>query len=137
MQFKESIIELLSYKKGDIIPLPDQPIDVGNIQTSPLKILCIKEQKLTITRRSLVHILQKQSFGVVLAFNITKCLENHDAIFISDHFSARGKRFIVLSKRVLENRSMAVVLEITHDKTSVVTAMIADSDYLFKKYKKL
>ena len=127
----ELINELIKYEKGSIITDPDVIIKTGII---------FGYRNVVITRRSFVHILQKEKVGIILINSIEKILEDFDGIFLSDkNKSINDKRFIIFKKNVKDSKDMAVVIEQKQNTTdiSIVTAMIADEKYLSRKYKKL
>ncbi len=132
MSFNPELInELIKYEKGSIITDPDVIIKTGII---------FGYRNVVITRRSFVHILQKEKVGIILINSIEKILEDFDNIFLSDkNKSINDKRFIIFKKNVKDSKDMAVVIEQRQDiaHISIVTAMIADEKYLSRKYKKL
>lgn len=127
----ESINELKRYKKGEIIPNPDDIYQLDVI---------FGYKKVIISRRSVAHILQKGEVGITLVNSINSCLDDYDSVFLSDKgYNIDCRRLIILKKREDSLSSIAVVIEYIGNKESisVVTVMIADERYLIRKYKKL
>jgi hypothetical protein len=85
MIFEETIRELSFYKKGELIPNPDEILSMENLPEKLGKFLGLTSLQLIITRRSLAHIVQKGEIGILLAKSIEKCIQNHSSILESDH----------------------------------------------------
>jgi hypothetical protein len=47
------------------------------------------------------------------------------------------KRYILFQKNSIDAKDVAIVIETREKNSAVITAMIADEKYIFKKYKKL
>lgn len=127
----ELINELVKYKKGEPIPNPEMEIKLNVI---------FGYSFIYLTRRSLVHILQKGEIGLLLAQSIELCLEDFDSVYLSNKNKTENeKRLIIFKQGVVGSRDVAIVIEqkSTSNKIFVVTAMIADEKYLSRKYKKL
>jgi hypothetical protein len=132
MSFNQNIIdELIKYKRGEFIPNPDEIIDPKII---------FGYINVVISRRSLVHILQKEKVGIILINSIEECLYDFDSIFLSDKNQSRNdRRFIIFKRNTSCSKDIAIVIEkkINNKNIHIITAMIADEKYLIKKYKKL
>jgi hypothetical protein len=138
MTFEETIRELSFYKKGELIPNPDGILSMENLPEKLGKFLGLVSLQLIITRRSLAHIVQKGEIGILLAKNIEKCIQNHSSTLESDHKpDSSYKRYILFHKNSIDAKDMAVVIEVRENSSAIITAMVADEKYIFKKYKKL
>jgi hypothetical protein len=138
MNFEETIRGLSFYKKGEPIPNPDGILSMENLPEKLGKFLGLASLQLVITRRSLAHIVQKGEIGILLANNLGSCIYGHSSILESDHKpDSPYKRYILFKKYSFNTKDMVVVIEVRENNSTIITAMVADEKYIFKKYKKL
>lgn len=135
---QNTIEELKSYKKGNLIPNPDVTVDIEKLPQNTVKITGAKTPDVETTRRALMHVVEKDGIGEFLANETPDIIKNHDTIYFSGTSKTGKQRYMVAKTFKDRGKDIAVVVEIENDggKNKFVTTFFADQAYL-KKYKRL
>lgn len=119
----EKIAQIALYKKGKFINSPQTQYYVGYIQfENEIKIV-------KISRRSLMHIVEKGDIGIKLALYLRDVLLFPEAIV--KNFKNHNRFFVF---KVIENSIFALIIELKEKQNSIITAMIVDPDYIKKHF---